>query len=437
MSQRAGSSYARELRLFDAAMVVVGGIIGAGIFRNPAIVAERAGTPGLVIGVWLLGGFIALLGGLCFAELGARRPQAGGGYVYLHETFGPLTAFLYGWTMLLVSNTGGIAMVATIFASYTAALLHLGEGATLPLAVGAIALLTFVNYLGIKPGSITQNIFTVLKIGAVLLLTVAGLVLARSTPPAAAAAPALPENLIAAVGAALIPVLFACSGWQHINEVAAEVSQPQRTLPRALLLGIAITMACYVLANVAYIGALGMDGLIASKAPASEVMRALWGETGATIMAAGIACSTFGFVNLVIMANARLVQAMAEKGVFFRGAARLHPRHHTPVLALAVQCVWAIVLVLLGTYDELLNYAVFGDALALALVAATLFVYRRRTAETPFRTPGYPIVPVLFILAALYAVAGSVIASPRNAGIGALLMLAGLPAYYLWRRGSR
>lgn len=436
MSQNAGSSYARELTLFDATMVVVGGIIGAGIFRNPAIVAERAGTPTLVLGVWLLGGLIALLGGLCFAELGARRPQAGGGYVYLHETFGPLTAFLYGWIMLLVSNTGGTAAVAVIFASYTSALLHLGDGAILPLAVGAIVLLTFVNYLGIKPGSITQNIFTVLKIAAVLLLTGAGLALARTTPPVEAVTTP-PDNLLEAVGAALIPVVFACGGWQHINAIAAEVSRPQRTLPRALLLGIIITMACYLLANVAYISGLGMTGLIASTAPASEVMGALWGETGTTIMAAGIACSTFGFVNLIIMANARLVQAMAAHGVFFRGAARLHPRFQTPALALVVQGAWTILLVLLGTYDELLDYTVFGDALTFGLVAATLFVYRRRGAETPFRTPGYPIVPALFILATGYVAVSSVLSSPRNAGFGTLLILAGVPLYYLWRRSSR
>ncbi len=436
MSQNAGSWYARELTLFDATMVVVGGIIGAGIFRNPAIVAERAGTPTLVLGVWLLGGLIALLGGLCFAELGARRPQAGGGYVYLHETFGPLPAFLFGWVMLLVSNTGGVAAVAVIFASYTSALLHLGEGAILPLAVGAIALLTFVNCLGIKPGSITQNIFTVLKIAAVLLLTGAGLALARTAPPVEAVTTP-PDNLLKAVGAALIPVIFACGGWQHINNIAAEVSRPQRTLPRALLLGIGITMACYLLVNVAYISALGMTGLIASTAPASEVMGALWGETGTTIMAAGIACSTFGFVNLIIMANARLVQAMAAHGVFFRSAARLHPRFQTPALALVVQGAWVIVLVLLGTYDELLDYTVFGDTLTFGLVAATLFVYRRRGAETPFRTPGYPIVPVLFILATVYVVVSTILSSPRNAGIGTLLILAGVPLYYLWRRSSR
>jgi APA family basic amino acid/polyamine antiporter len=436
MSQPAGSSYARELKLFDAAMVVVGGVIGAGIFRNPAIVAGRVGTPALVLGAWLLGGIIAFLGGLCFAELGARRPQAGGGYVYLHETFGPLTAFLYGWILLLVGNTGGVAAVAMIFASYTSALLHLGSGAETPLAVGAIVLLTFINYLGIKPGSITQNIFTVLKIGAVLLLTGAGLALARSTPPVEAVS-APPDNLLRAVGAALIPVLFACSGWQHINEVAAEVTRPQRTLPRALLLGIGITTACYLLANLAYLGALGMSGLRASKAPASEVMRALWGETGGTIMAAGIACSTFGFVNLVIMANARLVQAMAEHGVFFRRAARLDPRHHTPAVALVVQGAWTIVLTLLGTYDELLDYTVFGDWLAFGLVTATLFVYRRRTADAPFRTPGYPVVPALFILASAYVVASSILSNRRNAGIGTLLILAGVPLFHLWRRTSR
>jgi APA family basic amino acid/polyamine antiporter len=438
MSQSAKASYVSRLTLFDTAMVVVGGIIGAGIFLNPAIVAQRVGTRGLVITAWALGGVIALIGALCFAELGARRPHAGGGYVYLHEAVGPMPAFLYGWSLLLVGNTGGIAAVAVTFASYAAALLRLGDGAVKPLAVGAIVLLTGINYVGIRPGSITQNVFTVLKIAAVLLLIVTGLALAGTASPAdAVAAPVAPDNLLMAMGAALIPVLFAYTGWQHVNEVAAEVSQPQRTLPRALLLGIIVVVGCYVLANLAYLSALGAAGLATSTAPASDVMRAALGDVGGTLIAAGIACSTFGFVNLVILSGGRVYQAMAENGVFFRRAAALHPRYRTPALALLVQGGWAVVLTLSGSYGQLLDYVVFGDWIAFAAVVATIFVYRRRAPGAPFLMPGYPLLPALFVLASLFVVASSVISNLQNALIGTLLILSGVPVYWLWRRASR
>jgi basic amino acid/polyamine antiporter, APA family len=232
-------------------------------------------------------------------------------------------------------------------------------------------------------------------------------------------------------------VLFAYGGWQHVNALAAEVSQPQRTLPRALLLGIVVVVACYVLANLAYLSALGAPGLARSTAPASDVMRAAWGDTGGTLMAAGIACSTFGFVNLVILSGARVYQAMAENGVFFRSAARLHARYRTPALALLVQGAWAIVLTLSGSYGQLLDYVVFGDWIAFAAVVATIFVYRRREPGAPFLAPGYPLLPALFVLAAVYVVISSVISNLHNAMIGTLLILAGLPVYWLWRRTSR
>jgi APA family basic amino acid/polyamine antiporter len=436
MSESAKTSYVSRLTLFDAAMVVVGGIIGAGIFLNPAFVAQRVGTPGLVMTAWAIGGVIALIGALCYAELGSRRPHAGGGYVYLREAFGPLPAFLYGWTLLLVGSTGSIAAVAVTFSRYAAPLLGLGESAVKPMAVATIVLLTAINYFGIRPGSITQNVFTVLKLSALLLLIVSGLALAGSLPPAAAVA-LPPADPIGGLAIALIPVLFTYGGWHHVNEVAAEVSQPQRTVPRALFLGMGLAIACYLLANLAYLAALGPAGLAASTAPAADAMRAVMGDSGATLIAVGIACSTFGFVNLAILASSRVYQAMAENGVFFRGAARLHPRYHTPALALLVQGGWAIVLTLSGSYEQLLDYVVFGDSFAFAAVVGTLFVYRRREPAAPFLAPGHPVLPALFILACLYVVAGSVLFNVSNALIGGLLILAGCPVYWLWRRTSK
>ena len=351
-----GSGYERRLSLFDATMVVVGGIIGAGIFLSPSIVAGRVESSGQVLLVWVLGGAIALLGALCFGELGARRPEAGGGYVYLKESFGRLPAFLYGWTQLLVINTGGIAAVAITFAGYAAELGGLGGRSIRPLAVGAILLLTGINYLGIRPGSITQNVFTLAKLAALAAVVGSGLWALGGGPPLAASAPPGPVFDGAAdtaaghdlgwrlLGAALIPVLFSYGGWQHVNHVAGEVRRPARNLPLALLLGVATVVVAYVLTNLAYLRVLGREGLAASAAPAAATLEAAFGPPGGKLIAVGIVCSTFGFVNLVVLAGARIYQAMAADGLFFRSVGRLHPRYHSPSRALVVQAVWAIAL---------------------------------------------------------------------------------------------
>lgn len=426
-------SYERRLTCFDATMVVVGGIIGAGIFLNPAIVAQRVGSPGLVLAAWAVGGAVALVGALLFGELGARRPEAGGGYVYLREAFGPLVAFLYGWTLLLVINTGGVAAVAVTFARYTADVGGWGAPAVKPLAVGAIVLLSGISYRGVRAGAITQNVFTLLKLAALAVLIGTGLFFVQG-PPAEGAAAGEVTGGWGALGAALVPVLFAYGGWQHANHVAGEVRRPARNLPRALLGGVGLVVAVYLLANVAYLRALGAEGLAASLAPASDTLRRAFGEGGARLIALGIAASTFGFLNLAILAAPRVYQAMAADGLFFGWAARLHPRYHTPGGAIAFQAAWAVGLTLTGTYGQLLDYVVFGDWIFFGLVAATLFVFRRREAEAPFQAPMHPWLPLLFCAAAAYAVASAVASNPRNALAGAALILLGLPVYAWWRR---
>jgi basic amino acid/polyamine antiporter, APA family len=419
-------------------MMVVGGIIGSGIFLNPAIVAARVRTPGLTLAVWVLGGIIALIGALVYAELGARRPVAGGGYVYLRDAFGRLPAFLYAWALLLVIATGAIAAVAVTFASYTAALLGLGPAAHVPLAVGAILLLSAINYVGVKPGAVTQNVFTLLKLGALAVLIAAGLLLPH--PPHAdeqVARVALGGEVLA-VGTALVPVLFAIGGWQQTNFVAEELIEPERNLPRALLGGVGLVVAVYLLANLAYLKTLGIAGLAASTAPAADAMRAQLGTPGATLIAAGIAFSTFGFLNLVILVSPRVYRAMAADGLFFPSLARLHPRYRTPTAAILVQGAWAIILTLTGRYADLLDYVVFGDWIFFAATAATLFYFRGRErlglerADIRFRMPGYPAGPILFILAALYVVGGSVASNPANAIKGTVLMALGVPAFQFW-----
>ena len=455
---RVRTTYARRLGLFDGTMVVVGGIIGAGIFLNPAIVAQRVGSPGLILAAWALGGAVALLGALCFAELGARRPEAGGGYVYLRETLGPLPAFLYGWTLLLVINSGGIAAVGMTFASYAADLAGLPAALVKPLAIAAIALLTVINYLGIRPGATTQNVFTILKLVALGGLLLAGLVLAARVAgageavEAAGAAPQGGSAVAVALGAALIPVLFAFGGWQNANFVAGEIREPRRNLPRALLLGVGIVVTTYLLANLAYVTTLGAAGLAASAAPASDTMRALLGPAGGTFIATGIVLSTFGFLNLSILAAPRVYQAMADDGLFFRWAARLHPRYRTPAGAIVFQSAWAVVLLLSGTYGQLLDWVVFGDWIFFGLVVVTLFVYRARDGgsggpvraedgaapeapgEATFRAFGYPWLPACFVLVAGIVVISSIASNPVNALLGSLLIGAGVPVFLFWRR---
>ncbi len=461
-SPQTRTTYDRRLGLFDGTMVVVGGIIGAGIFLNPAIVAQRVGSPGLILASWALGGAVALLGALCFAELGARRPEAGGGYVYLRETLGPLPAFLYGWTLLLVINSGGIAAVGMTFASYATDLVGLPEALVKPLAIAAIAVLTVINYVGIRPGATTQNVFTVLKLVALGGLILAGLVLAAratGTEAAAGAAGQAPPGVtgaVVAMGAALIPVLFAFGGWQNANFVAGEIRDPQRNLPRALLFGVGIVVATYVLANVAYVVTLGAGGLAASTAPAADAMRALLGPAGGTFITAGIVLSTFGFLNLSILAAPRVYQAMADDGLFFRWAARLHPRYRTPAGAIVFQSVWAVVLLLSGTYGQLLDWVVFGDWIFFGLAVVTLFVYRARERaaagksavthggspgdvapepdEATFRAFGYPWLPACFVLVAAIVVVSSILSNPVNAMLGSLLIGAGVPVFLFWRR---
>ena len=420
--------------------MVVGGIIGSGIFLNPALVAERVHTAELTLAVWVFGGGIAMIGGLVFAELGARRPLAGGGYVYLRDAYGRLPAFMYAWTLLLVIATGAIAAVAVTFASYTAALLGLGASARLPLAVGSIVVLSIINYVGVRPGAITQNVLTVLKLGALAILIVAGLALAPAAP-VSEALPALPkEQVLLALGAALVPVLFAFGGWQQTNFVAEELIEPERNLPRALLAGVGIVITVYLLANLAYLRTLGVAGLARSSAPAADAIEALLGPSGRSLIAAGVATSTFGFLNLVILVSPRVYQAMARDGLFFPSLARLHRRYRTPSAAIAFQGAWAIVLTLTGRYGDLLDYVVFGDWIFFAAVASTVFVFRSREkrgsegSALRFRMPGFPLLPIVFILAALYVVVGSVASNPANALKGSALILLGVPVFLFWRR---
>lgn len=422
--------YLRRLGPWDAAMVVVGGVIGSGIFLTPAAVARQTGSATELLVAWAIGGALALVGALCYAELGTRRPAAGGGYVNLREAFGLVVAFVYGWNMLVVNYSGSLAAVATVFVQYAAAAIGVQVADARPWAVASIVFLAGINWFGIRAGAITQNILTVLKLAAVAALIGIGLSTGGAPPPPMAP-PALSPL---AFGGLLLPVLFSYGGWAYINNIAGEVREPQRNLPRALFFGMLLVAACYLLVNLAYLAVLGHAGLAASNAPAADVMRSALGEPGARLIAAGIAISTFGFCNISLIGAARVFQVMGADGVFFRVAGRLHPRWHTPNIALLMLAGWACVLALSGTFDQLLNYATVGDWLGYAAVVATLFWYRRQGEDAPFRTPWFPLLPLLFLAAVAWVVAMTVWLRPADAGMGALITLAGLPVYWIWRR---
>jgi basic amino acid/polyamine antiporter, APA family len=435
--------FRRALNTFDATMVVVGGIIGSGIFILPSVVAQRLPSAGLVLLAWLVGGAIALAGALAFAELASLFPKAGGEYVYLREAYHPLVAFLFGWASLLMIQGGGLGAVAITFSQYALRLIGRDLSASLGAAI-AIAVVAAVNIVGVKPGSRLLNVLVILKLGALAVLIGGGLLLGRASPlaspvPAPAATFGLP---ILAFGAALVPILFAYGGWQSVNLLAEETTEPRRTLPRALLAGTAIVITVYLLANVVYLTVLSREGLAATQTPAADAVRKILGPGGDRLISAAIAVSAFGFLDLTLLAQTRIYYAMGADGSFLPALGRLHPRFKTPVLAIVLQAVWGIILVLTGTYGELVDSVVFGDWIFFGLTVAAVFRFRarfpveRRDAGA-FRMPGHPVVPALFVAAALLVVASAIRTNPKRSAIGAALLAAGIPVYVYFDRRRR
>ena len=430
-------TFKRALGRFDATMIVIGGIIGSGIFINPYIVAQRLDSSVLVLGAWIAGGAIALAGALSYAELGSLFPRVGGQYAYLRDALHPLAGFLYGWALLAVIETGAIAAVAIAFATYTLRLVGQPDVSPIPLAIAAVAILSLINVLGVKPGSRLLNVLVVLKVGALAVLIAFGL-FAPATPDwftsGKSAGPAETSGAIA-FGAALVPILFAYGGWQNANYVAEEVEDPSRQLPVSIIGGTMAVVAIYVLVNVVYLRALGLEGLAATSTPAADAARHMFGSLGDRFVTAAIAISTFGFLDLAILAPTRVYYAMAADGLFFPALARLHPRYRTPVYAIAVQTVWSCILALSGSYGQLLNYVVFADWIFFGLTVSTIMVFRRTVPigarpASSYRAPGYPLVPTLFVTVAAAIVLSVVWADPESASRGALLLAAGIPLFY-------
>jgi basic amino acid/polyamine antiporter, APA family len=436
-------TFKRALGSFDATMVVIGGIIGSGIFISPYIVAARLDGAPLVLAAWAAGGAIALAGAFAYAELGALFPRVGGQYAYLRDGLHPLAGFLYGWGLLAVIESGAIAAVAITFASYTLRLAGQAAWSPVPLAILALIILSTINVIGVKPGSRVLNVLVVLKIGALGILIVFGFFApahdlwwsaGRSVPSAAGSA-------IVAFGAALVPILFAYGGWQNANYVAEEIENPQRNLPISIIGGTIAVVAIYVLVNVVYLRALGLDGLAATTTPAADAARRMFGPLGDRFVTAAIAVSTFGFLDLAILAPTRVYYAMAADGLFFPALAKLHPTYRTPGVAITVQTVWSCILTVSGTFGELLNYVVFADWIFFGLTVSTVLVFRRtfpvERRPPGFRAPGHPILPALFVVTAAAIVLSVVWADPRSASRGALLLAAGVPVFYWFRRTAR
>jgi len=418
-------------------MLVMGGIVGSGIFINPYVVAQQVHTPALILAAWIFGGVVGVGGAFIWAELAATLPEVGGQYAYLREAYHPAVAFLYGWVLLLVIQTGGMAAVSITFARYFVDLSGLRTRDWV-IATAALAVLTLINCFGVKTGGRTQSALMVMKIVTISALVIAGLALTGRHVNSITVVER--EWSLTSFGAAMVPVLFAYGGWQTANFLAGEVKEPEKNLPRGLLLGVLGVVILYIGVNWVCLRSLGPLALAATTTPASSVMRMALGQRGAMFIAAAIAISTLGFLSQSILTAPRVYFAMAEDGLFFRAIAWLDPRTRVPVVAIVLQSAWTIVIALSGRYEQILNYVISMDFLFFGLTATTLFVFRRRAARgemnvsQAYRMPGHPVSTALFAAICWWIVANTVYRYPQNSLIGFVLLLAGIPVYWFWSR---
>ena len=431
---------ARVLGLRDLTLLTIGSVIGSGIFLVPGDVLKQAGGQiGPAMLVWLVGGLLSLLGALTYSELSAVNPKAGGIYVHLRDCFGPLPAFLFGWTLFFAMNGGTVATLAVGFSRTLSQIVPMSDAMGKVVSIAMIVVLTLVNIKGTRESADLQNWTTAIKVGAILLMAVALFAFGSGLSDSSAAIwpDAFSSSLASGFGLAMIGVLWAYEGWQYVTFSAGEVVNPQRNYPRALFVGTAILIGIYLVANLAYLAALGPEGVAASKSVAPESLTAVVNPTAAKLIALAILVSVFSAANSNVLTCPRVYYAMANDGLFFRKLAEVHPRFGTPAIAIVAGSLWAAVLALAGTFTELLNYVVFSGWIFYGLAAATIFVYRKRFVERPYNVPGYPWTPLLFIVAAVVLVVNTLFNNLREQPIktaGALGIIAlGLPAYFIWR----
>lgn len=457
----------RRLGVFSASTLIIGSMIGSGIFIAPSIMAGQVASPGVLLGLWVIGGALTLLGALSYGELAAMMPHAGGQYVYLREAFGPGTAFLYGWTLFLVIQTGFHAAVSIAFAKYLGVLgLPVGESDILvtlgPISISSaslvacavIAVLTAINCVGVREGALLQDVLTVLKVAAVVGLVVLGLASPSGsfdhfTPTFSTelgpVAQAAGLGFLAACGVAMSKTLFAYDAWNTVTFAAGEIREPAKNLPRALLLGTVITTLAYTAAAATYLYVLAPaemaavpENRVAAEVATLSFDRWALGHVGLVAVVVAILVSTFGCTDGLILGGARVFFAMAKDGVFFRRCAEVHPRFQTPVWALALQGVWSCVLALSGSYDALLTYVTFASLAFNALTVVGLFALRRKRpeAERPYRVWGYPLVPAIYLAGAAFFLLYIFVGAPREALVGLAIVALGVPAYFAFRRAA-
>jgi len=432
----------RTLSLRDLIVLVIGTVIGSGIFIVPAVVLRQTqGSVGLAMFAWMLGGMLAFIGAMTYGEIGAKHPEAGGIYVYIRDAFGKLPAFLYGWTLFFVMSNGAIAVLSIASASYMSQVIPLSRPAMLIVALFMILIVAVVNILGTRKSIGLQNWTTAVKAGAIVLMGAALLLLGDGLGATRLALwpDAFSMSLLSGVGVALISVLWAYEGWQYVTSAAGEVIDPQRNFARGFAWGAAALTFLYLLANLAYLAALGPQQVAQSDRVAAEAVGRMVGPLAGKFIAVAIMISMFSAANAVMLTTTRVFFAMARDGVFFRKLAELHPRFGTPAYAVIFSAVWAVVLLISGTFEQLLTYVVFTGWIFYALAAASIFIYRRREPEASrlFRVPGYPWTPLLFITVAAVFVGNTIISQPRQSLLGLLVVLVGTPVFFLWQARTR
>jgi APA family basic amino acid/polyamine antiporter len=427
----------RALGLSDAIMLVVGTIIGSGVFLVSSDIARAVHGAGPLLAVWVVGGFFTLLGAMSLAELGAAIPHAGGLYTYIARAWGPLAGFLCGWMLFTVATSGSIATLAAALPIYAGGLVPLTPFEGKALGIAAIALFTAVNLFGVRHGSIAQNVLTALKIGG-LLAMVAAIFLLPSPPRAASAPHGFPGPVgVAAVGTALVAVLWAYEGWHDVTFIAGEMRAPQRDFPRGLVGGTCIVIALYLAANLAYLHVLTPAEIGSSERVALEAIRRVAGETGGRLLTAAILCSILGAMNALVLAGPRAYFQMARDGLLFRRFGHVHPRWRTPADAILLQGIWSSLLVVfIGSFSQLFTYVIFGGWIFYALAVLGVPVLRRKepALPRPFRVPGYPALPFVFAAGAAYLVVNTLVTTPRESLIGLAFIALGIPLYFLRRK---
>jgi len=443
----------RTLGSWEAAAIVVGTIIGSGIFLVPKAMVQNVGTPAAVFLVWILGGLLSLFGALTYAELAAALPHAGGEYVYLREAYGPFWSFVYGWTSLTVAKSGSIATLATAFSYYLGNFfpvldqvlyrlpLPIGPGwEPLPitrgqiLAMALILVLGSINYFGVKIGGRIQTHVTALKVGIILaLIGATALWGSGSADNFRTAVPAL--GGVTGWVAALVAALWAYDGWNNVNMVSSEIVEPQRNIPRALILGTLAVLVLYLMANLAYFFVLSAAEVAGSDRVAAAAARKFLGAGGGAAVSVAAMISIFAALNGSILSGSRVPFAMARDGYFLASVSRIHAVHRTPHVSILLLCGWAALLTLSGRYEELYTYVIFASWILYGMTTAAVFVLRRKRPELPrpYRTLGYPIVPCLFVLAAAFLVAVTLRSSPRESGFGLIVVALGFPFYFYWK----